>query len=216
MATVRFSGQLIDEILSNARKMFDTRLEKVQKNYPEFWGDTIHATIFQDYIDKINSLPNGLITYGDEMVLDKIGDVSLGLQLKFSKPRPMFNKYSDKDFNELGIRSNYGWRNQLELDANEPRFAEIYEQAKEYRSKVAVVEQQRDAFIESVKQVVNAHATLAPALKMWSALWDLVPQQYKDRHMEVVERTKKEIVLENVDLNSLTATVTLNKLTGSA
>lgn len=216
MATVRFSGTLIDEILANARKMFDTRLEKAQKNHPENWGDKIHDAIFQDYIVKINTLPKGLILYGDEMVFEKIGEVHLGLNLKFSQPRPMFQKYSEKEFNELGIRSNYGWRNQIELDADEPRFAEIYEQAKEYRARVAVIEQQRDAFIESVKQVVNAHATLAPALKMWSALWDLVPQGYKDRHMEVVERTKKEIVLENVDLNSLTATVTLNKLTGSA
>lgn len=216
MATVRFSGHLIEEILSNARKMFDSRLEKAQNNYPENWGDKIHYAIFQDHLHTINSLPVGMVKTDENMVFEKIGEISLGLNLKFSQNKPVFEKYPDKEFNSLGIRSSYGWRNQLELDANNPKFAEIYEQAKEYKARVDVIEKQRDAFMESVRQVINAHATLAPALKMWTALWDLVPQEYKDRHMEVVERTKKEIVLENIDLNSLTATVTLNKLTGSA
>jgi len=47
---------------------------------------------------------------------------------------------------------------------------------------------------------------------MWPPLWDLIPEEYKDRHRQVVEREKKEVVV-NVDLGTLTATVVAHKLT---
>jgi hypothetical protein len=67
-------------------------------------------------------------------------------------------------------------------------------------------------FVEQVKKIINAHATLAPALKLWQPLWDLIPEDYKERHRKVVERTKSDTQVD-VDLGSLTATVVAHKLT---
>jgi len=60
--------------------------------------------------------------------------------------------------------------------------------------------------------VIEAHATLAPALKMWQPLWDLIPEEYKDRHRQVVEREKKDVKVD-VDLTALTAQVAFHKMT---
>lgn len=215
MATVRFSGQLIDEVLNNARKMFDTKVEKAIKNYPENWGDTIYETVFVEHLETFNKLPKQMFSENDSISVDKVGEVSINLKLPLSSNRPMFHQ-APKEFSDtnLGVKcSTGGWRNEWIIDASNPKFALIHEQAQQYREQLDVVIKQRDAFVDSVDKVIRAHATLAPALKMWSALWDLIPQVYKDRHMEVVERTKKDVVLGDVDLNSLTATVTFNKLT---
>jgi len=72
--------------------------------------------------------------------------------------------------------------------------------------------QKKTNFVNAVKEVITAHATLSPALKMWPPLWDLIPEEYKERHRQVVEREKKEVVV-NVDLGTLTATVVAHKLT---
>ena len=37
MATVRFSGQLQDDIIKNAGRMFDDNIEQAKKNYPKEW-----------------------------------------------------------------------------------------------------------------------------------------------------------------------------------
>jgi len=71
--------------------------------------------------------------------------------------------------------------------------------------------------IEGVILKLNAYSTLAPALKAWPALWDLVPEDKKDKHREVVVRTKASDtaanLAEEVDLSKLTGHVTADKLT---
>jgi hypothetical protein len=51
---------------------------------------------------------------------------------------------------------------------------------------------------------------LAPALKAWPALWELIPDDVKEKHREVKERSKGGIDLD-VDLNKLTAVSTAAK-----
>ena len=56
--------------------------------------------------------------------------------------------------------------------------------------------------------------TLAPALKVFPALWELVPDEAKERHKKIREKVVKEIDTSNIDLKSMAATVTFNKLRG--
>jgi len=91
-------------------------------------------------------------------------------------------------------------------------FEDIKAEATAYLERVNTIKQRKEVFVEQVKKIINAHATLAPALKMWQPLWDLVPEEYKERHRKVVERTKNEVTVD-VDLGSLTAAVVAHKLT---
>jgi hypothetical protein len=61
-----------------------------------------------------------------------------------------------------------------------------------------------------VTKVIEAHATLAPALKVWPPLWELIPDEYKDRHREIKVQGKKEVTID-VDLGKLTAMSTAAK-----
>jgi hypothetical protein len=91
-------------------------------------------------------------------------------------------------------------------------FEDIKAEATAYLERVRVVRERKTMFVEQVKKIINAHATLAPALKLWQPLWDLIPEDYKERHRKVVERTKSDTQVD-VDLGSLTATVVAHKLT---
>ena len=91
-------------------------------------------------------------------------------------------------------------------------FEDIKAEAIAYKERVRLVTERRTLFVEQVKKIINAHATLAPALKMWQPLWDLIPEEYKERHRKIVERTKTDTQVD-VDLGSLTATVVAHKLT---
>ena len=60
MATVRFSGQLQDDIVRNAGNMFDDNIKQAKNNYPDDWGKKLYDSLFSaDIQAKMNALPNG-------------------------------------------------------------------------------------------------------------------------------------------------------------
>ena len=205
MATVRFSKELQDAIVKNAERMFDKQMDAAKGNINATWGDRIYQIIHDKYIPAMNALPMCFFTQTDTMKVARINGKDIGgLVCKMTAERPVPNSLP-KDVPAKG-RDYYGY----ELVGHE--WEQIEQEIAEYRASIAAVAEKKKAFVESVKKVINAHATLAPALKMWQPLWDLVPEEYKERHRQVVEREKKEVKVD-VDLTALTAQVAFHKMT---
>jgi hypothetical protein len=89
-------------------------------------------------------------------------------------------------------------------------WAEFLTEVTAYHERVKVATQRQHEFVDMVKKVIEAYTTLAPALKAWPPLWELIPENYKNKHRQVVEREKKEVKLD-VDINKLTALSTAAK-----
>lgn len=69
--------------------------------------------------------------------------------------------------------------------------------------------------LKAVNALLRKYSTLAPALKEWPALWDLLEDDVKEKHKEVAQRKKPEPkpeVTDTPDFSSLTAAVIANKL----
>jgi hypothetical protein len=205
MATVRFSKELQDAIVKNAERMFDKQMDTARGNVNATWGDRIYEIIHRKYIPAMNALPMCFFSETSNMKVARINGKDIGgLECKMTSPRPVPNTLP-KDV-PAKSKDYYGY----ELVGHE--WEEIALEIEDYRNHIKEVAQKKTNFVNAVKEVINAHATLAPALKMWPPLWDLIPESYKDKHREIKEREKKEVVV-NVDLGTLTATVVANKLT---
>jgi hypothetical protein len=205
MAVVRFSEELKDAIKTNATALFNKRLEALQGNPPAV-GDEIIDKMFAPYMDAISRVPSEFLQWADSFTLDRIGNTSYVKAYTYKK---RFPKPIDNIKTSLGrIASNYSASISL---ADVPEWEGIKAQLDEWKASIKAVEQQRDEFVSGVKAVINAHATLAPALKAWPPLWDLVPEEYKERHRKVVERSKPESAEIGVDLTKLTSTVVAAK-----
>lgn len=205
MATVRFSQELKDAIIKNAEKMFDKQVNDAQGNINATWGDRIYEIIHAKYIPQMNALPMCFFSTTETMKVAKINGKDIGgLECKLTTKRPVPNQLPN-DVPAKG-KDYYGY----ELFGSE--WETIDQEIQAYRANIASVVDKKKAFVASVKKVIEAHATLAPALKMWQPLWDLIPDQYKDRHREVVERVKKDVSVD-VDLTALTAQVAFHKMT---
>jgi hypothetical protein len=89
-------------------------------------------------------------------------------------------------------------------------WGEFHADVTAYQQRVAEAVKRREEFVDAVKSICNTYSTLAPALKAWPPLWDLVPEDVKDKHREIKERTKTEVVLD-VDIGKLTAMSTAAK-----
>jgi hypothetical protein len=209
MATVRFSKELQDAILNNARIVFNKQREDADNNRPsDEWGDKIYNTLFGEHTAVLNAVPPYFFNMVDKIKVEHIGTLPVNLEFKLNSKRPMPHEFPDT---ELAKKSGY-YGNDIHLKDN-LTWGEFHADVTRWKQSIKAVEEKRTAFIMQVKKIIEAHATLAPALKVWPPLWDLVPENYKEKHREVKEREKKEVSLEGVDLSSLTSIVVANKLT---
>lgn len=211
MATVRFSKELQVEIIKNAKTVFDKQMKMAQETRPDslIWANKIYETLFGQHVVALNAVPQEFLHMVDTFDVGRVCDTRLCLRFNFATPKPWPRKFVESDY----ARPDSGY-NCTDISLKEhPAWVELYNEAMAWRDRCAEVVRKREEFVEQVKKIIEAHATLSPALKMWPPLWDLIPLSYKNKHREVVERTKKEITVQ-IDLSALTAAVVANKITG--
>ena len=204
MATVRFSKELTDRILGNAKQKMNAAVAKAMDTRPDqAWGQRIYDTMFADVKPALAQLPAGWVKTTDQLHITKVGTTpcSLGFTLSPAQPWPV--KFQDTAL------ARHDWSDRIALTDN-PVWSEFYAEVVAYKQRVRAAEERQREFVAMVAQVIEAYTTLAPALKAWPALWDLIPEDVKDKHREIKERDKKEVKLE-VDLSKLTALSTAAK-----
>lgn len=206
MATVRFSQELRDKILVSAGNLFATDVERA-KAVPDGLADKIYEIAYAPYIPAMNALPTEFFYTLKGISVRRIGDVDYGTpRMDFrSGSRPI----AESPINGMPYKANYS-REEWQLIGGV--WGEVQQELDLRKARIVEAVRKKDEFVDSVRKIVHSYETLAPALKAWQPLWDLVPEEYKERHRKVVERTKNEVVLD-VNLDVLTAQVVKSKLT---
>jgi len=222
MATVRFSERLIEDIERNARKSFDAQEAAARSAVPKDMGDRIYDKMFDGATQaKMNALPEGYLKEIDqapfrgfvgmpENVDANLYRLDSSVDIYFSSKRrwPSGNK-----FPEIATGVEYDSFYGIKLNWHDERWDELKAEIYNYKIGIQRVNEKKAAFVEGVKKVIRAFSTLAPALKEWPALWDLLPDEAKERHKKIVDRKKTTAGDLDTDLDALTAQVTYNKLT---
>ena len=210
MATVKFSGELRKPITDKAKEVFQKQIDVAKADYPKEWADIIYERGMAEYSEHMNKLPVDFFQRFDTIILTSAGDTLLPPSVKLHYTTPVALPY----LWEAGGRIKGGSRwsiNEVSLP-NDPIWTDIIQQVEEYKARIDTLEFKRDTFVSNVKQVIEAYETLAPALKVWTPLWDLLPEHTKERHKEIKTREKKEVNID-VDLSSMTSAVVMHKLT---
>lgn len=213
MATVRFSQELKDAILGNARATFSNQINAAQVFTPEsVTGDEIYFATFGAHATIMEQLPEVYFDMATEVRIRHVRFttpdlIAIDKTFAFTKPRRW--PHSIGKLNPI-LRPSESYGGGFNT-TDDPFWQNLYAEAKAWNDKRIAIIKRRDEFVASVKQVVEAHITLAPALKMWPPLWDLIPENYRNRHRLVVERTKQEVEV-NVDLNRMTVLAAQAKL----
>lgn len=213
MATVKFSGELRERIVNTAKARFATQLNTAKESHPRDWGDRLYNLIFGHYEDLTKQLPAYWLHHEDSIDVNAIdGGVHVGLSFPLNPVRPYpASMPTDRDCGLLAWkRGSYGSEIILK-DA--PEFAEFKAEVIAWKKRVAFVENQQREFAQSVQHVINSYVTLAPALKAWPPLWELIPEDVKEKHKKIVERERKEVEL-GVDLDRMTALASYTKIRG--
>jgi hypothetical protein len=220
MAVVRFSDALKADIRSRAHKMFDARLVKAQEVDLTKWGNEtdfgqfVYNNLFSsEQRMHMNAIKDFLPEKSYFLVRKVQGhDANLTVKLGVSKPWP---ELTSTGVRTVGSAMNR-WDVNLEGDVWDDLAAEIVKR----NNNVKRVHEERETFVKGVDVLINRHTTLAPALREWKPLWDLLAEETKERHKKKVVRkrseaqVKAELEAEGIDLNKMTSVVGMNRLTG--
>ena len=225
MATVRFSDSLKGEIRNKAKAMFQDRIKQAKDNVPAHWADKVYECFFPaDVRQKMASLPDYVLRTSEYIEVGgfanapedvwQTGDYTHqtwmlqgSIRLSFSKPMPWVDKFSNAP---TGFLSNY---TNSKFDYTDSRWDWLKPEFKEYNRKVFEAVNKQETFLSSVNKLMETYTTLAPALKAWRPLWDLLPDEAKDRHKTVKERKVVKAEELDLDLNAMTSAVALSKIT---
>lgn len=238
MATVKLSDSLCRDINHNAEEVFRKRISSYAKNNPvdvSGWGDKIYDTLMPEHLqNKLLSIPKDFVKYKKSISFNGFDNAELhssgysyselaselketgygGITLDLSKERPIPLSRNTDEYKKYKVLMSDSY---AKIDWNDERFTWLRDKIKELNKPIFDIYAERDKFLSNVKALLNAHTTLNKALKQWEGLWDLVPEEAKERHKRVVERytyEPKDVVDETsaIDFDELTAHVQTSKL----
>lgn len=213
MATVKFSDQLKHDILNHADDLFSDRLRKANRPVPEEFARPMWIDFFNKYATAFSTLPDNFFHIDKEL---SVGTNVVSVNFTtFVVPRvpPAANYIECERFSYRPDR----WGSKL-LVTDHPENQTYIQEAKRISQEIQDIREERDKFKNGVHKLISSYSTLAPALKQWPPLWDLLPERTKDRHKLVIKRTKNDKAAENltdVDFDSMTSKVVTSKLLGS-
>lgn len=219
MATVRFSDQLRGEIVSNAKKLIRSQQAETAEA-PKHWGMMIYNGMFSETKDAMNAMPSGYLKTSNDIDISGIQwENGERIDQRMSLDIPSDSRFpNDISDDTHGVRGRWSSYRGGYLDGDDPRWATFIAEFKTYTDVIAEKARARDKFVDGVEQVVKTYSTLAPALKAWPPLWDLLPEEKQRRHKEITQKRSKAEApeIEGVDLDSLTGITIAAKLTRGA
>jgi hypothetical protein len=217
MAVVRFSSQLITQIKINAANTF-------AKREADAVATVVPTAEIRDYLlsqgfgpmrDKINALPGEFFEQVTYFTLISFGGVRVNMRFDLLRP-VSWPKHIQESHPGMKFR-NSGYNNQsvdYTPDLTNAEDMDLQSKFQARQDAINAVSRARIEYIDGVEKVCGAFTTLAPALKAWPPLWDLLPNETKAQHQRINDRKGGSTAdLSGVDLDSLTVQSTIAKMT---
>lgn len=209
MATVRFNKELRAHIINNAELQMRPSIDRANALIPSGseWGMKAYRIMFGDELSIIEQAPDNWFKHRTEIGLrGLIPTDHRELALKLPSPVRWPETIVENDFIEP---AQYGYGS-VQVKQH-PAWDELIAAYKVYREAHDAAHSRRTTYVRSVEKIINTYSTLAPALKAWAPLWDLLPSWAQLDHQSVAaprQRAEKDI---EVDFGTLTSISTAAK-----
>lgn len=200
MATVRISNDLAERILGNARALFSKRDNALDQARPENWAPGQLLNRWFDADPRRRSTLESMVSLGWSTTTSytnfrfiESGGNTIHTEAVTTGNMALPHAITGS----INVREGTGPDTEM-FAAEIEFFKDIKRQKRELNAEAT-------AFIDQVRKVVRNCSTLKQALSVWPGIWELVPQEFKDKHNEVSERKTAERVKDElaIDVQSL-------------
>ena len=208
MATVRLNKQLRTDIIMKAEMQMRPALDRANALIPSGseWGEKVYKIMFQQELPMIEQAPDNWFKHKTEIdIRGLVSEEYKTLQLKLPSPVRWPETVVENEFIEPG---QYGIAVRIKPH---PAWDGLIAAYRVYREAFDAAHQKRHVYVTSVEKIINTYSTLAPALKAWPPLWDLLPFTAQNEHHRVDASRKREEKEISVDFDTLTSISTAAK-----
>ena len=203
---VRISDRLIGEVAGNISDLYKYFAEDIEKHKPDV-GDRIYELLYGPYLSRMQDLPETFFRKLDRMEVKAVAGEHLGYSFKLSSVRlgaythppgdnvEGFEKHSDKvnikytKYTEDLCGAILSWHKQK---------TDIYEV--------------RNNATQAVRRVLREHKSLAPAIKAFPPLVDLLPAATRQKIDVPQHRLTSALMELDPDLKRLASDLALKKM----
>lgn len=216
MATVRITKELKNSVFARIRRInkrkLDEAIMKVRLTDQEFVD--FYADLLAPMEDGLKAVHPAFIKFVKDFTL-RAENVHASMGYDLETPMAFFaNAYEDDRF-----RLDSGMFQRPIVLKHVPENEAVINRLKaidELREKERL---ETSEALGMVEELLNSHSTLKPALKAWPALWELLDDHIKERHLrEAPKRTKADGTLPDISDNEavkrLTAAISMNRING--
>lgn len=220
MATVKITNDLKSTVLDAATSIFTDRRRVACKIESRWTAQSLVDFAFEPILDLLKQPDiQPFISKTSSVRVQKLngtnpweGFTAPNAHLPVPKGRA-FRRHVTNPDDTQGTIDAFHQYDCLALDFdNVHEVSDLHTAIIERDKRVAEIKVQQDEFTKVVKAVLDAHSTLAPALRAWPPLWELLDEKTKARHKEVVHKAKADKPTLDVDLSKATSIVAMKRL----
>lgn len=221
MATVRITDNVFRSVRSKIDHLFTQRLTAVSgRVIDSVTGDELYDQLFSKWEAHLNALPSTMVREATCISLSRVGDLLLSPEPQCVLSRPRRFPMASCDLPDGSrVRVPYNHPTQpsaaIGVSVHNPT-GKLLENKTMAEEAVASIKMEQVRQTDTAMKFLKNFATLAPALKAWPALWDLLDEDVKERHRQIPAHSVKRATVEReraeVDLSGLTTLVVASKL----
>lgn len=219
MARVSLTERNIDYILKNVQSIYDKDLQAALSQDPTIWSEAIYdALVPIEYRAHIEQLPGYYFVAINNLRVIPFGVNAIEIKAEWPEYKLFPRAIRTNGYEHALISSQYAPPLRLDDHITSRIDPLVLNYIRERENKICNVQSKRDAAVSAARTFLSQHKTLAPAIKEWPALWNILPSDIREQHTRVDERSprkpKQEPVKVDVDLSSVTARVISARLKG--
>ena len=217
MATVRITDTLVGSVNKTIMDMYEKRLTAASETRqarvtPD--ADLVYDKLFAPYLAHINALPEDFFVLADGFVITTVGGVKIDNPTvhTFRSPKKFPTRAAKLgDFDVASWGYPHSPRTAHLAIHNIVGWEDLFVAYQQLNTELQRIKDERETFRTGVHKVLRAHGTLAPALRAWPPLWDLLDENTKNKHREVTGPRTKAGASIDADLDKLTGLAAANK-----
>lgn len=202
---VRISEKLIGEVAGKINDLYSKLAQEIEKQKPDV-GDRIYELLYGPYLSQMQQLPNTFFRKFDRIETRFVGEEILGYSFKLSSHK--LGSYSHPPGDNVEV-SDYSDKVNIKRT---PYTEDIIDAIISWHKQKQDIYEVRNNATTSVRRVMRANKSLAPAIKAFPPLVDLLPAVTRLK-VEVPQHRLSSVQMElDPHLKRLAADIALDKL----
>lgn len=185
MAVVRITTELRKQLVHKTAMLFVQLIEAAKAERPEV-GQAVYNLMMAPYRNDVAMLPEGMLKTSDTVSVQFIG---ANIYETWALPEPMRMPAEELPETHLGMVE--GQYDGLLVGLNRVDETElIFQRMENWKNKVVGLEKAQEKARNDLNTMLSKFNTLAPLLKAWPPLWELLSEATRNEHRRIVTRDK--------------------------